>query len=202
MKKSKILFYLGSFLLVTISYVIYLISVVTLPTSFYNHSLHLVAFLYLLVPLLFELITRKELSYTILVGYVLFIFASQVLGTAYNMYLKFPPLDIIVHGFSAVLVVLFINTLTQSQLQNLNLLNKIVYFVGSALIVGVVWEIIEFLGDVWLGMNNQVIRQYGKDLVGGAAVKDTMIDIIADLVGAIVGTGIVLIFDKKGKEIK
>lgn len=187
MKKSNIIVYIISALLLAVSYIIYLTCYVTMPASFYSHSLHLVAFLYLLVPLLYELIFKKDLPLSILIGFVLFIFASQVLGTAYNGYLKFPPLDIIVHAFSATLVVLFVGSLVKKHILNLNIFHQIIYLFGTALIVGVVWEIIEFCGDLWFGMNNQVIRQHGVSLVGQEAVKDTMIDLIADSIGAIIG---------------
>jgi uncharacterized membrane protein YjdF len=60
-----------------------------------------------------------------------------------------------------------------------------------AITVGVVWEIYEYVGDGILGLNMQkTILSNGVALVGHAAVRDTMKDLIVDGLGAIVTSAI------------
>ena len=55
-----------------------------------------------------------------------------------------------------------------------------------ALTVGVLWEIYEFTFDSLLGMNMQKFRlEDGSELVGRAALRDTMKDLIVDFLGAL-----------------
>lgn len=193
MKKSHIIIYLLSGLAMLASYLYYLFGYITAPATLYMHSYHLAGFAYLLVPVLFEIIFRKELKIEVLIGYILFIFASQVLGSTYDFYSKWPLLDSIVHGFSCLIVALFISSISKNMLNRCNLLEKLVYIVGFSMIVGVVWEIVEFCADSWFGMNNQIYR-YGKiPYIGQEALKDTMIDFICDLIGAIIGAAVVII---------
>ena len=56
-----------------------------------------------------------------------------------------------------------------------------------ALAVGAVWEIYEFTGDSFFGLNMQKFRTAdGTLLIGRAALSDTMKDIIIDSVGAFI----------------
>ena len=55
-------------------------------------------------------------------------------------------------------------------------------FAGAA-----IWEIYEFAGDTLLGLNMQkCLLQDGTELVGKAAVADTMKDLIVDAIGAVI----------------
>ena len=157
------------------------------------HSYHWVGFGYLLVPVLFEITFRKELTLDVLIGYILFIFASQVLGSTYDYYSKWQILDSIVHSFSAFILVLFIASVSPNMLKRSNILEKLVYLIGFSMVVGVLWEIVEFCGDSWFGMNNQIYRHGQIPYIGQDALKDTMIDFICDFIGAIVGAITVII---------
>ena len=54
-----------------------------------------------------------------------------------------------------------------------------------AVTVGVLWEIYEFSFDGLLGLNMQKFRlEDGTQLIGRAALQDTMKDLIVDVVGA------------------
>lgn len=193
MKKSHIVVYIISFVLMAASYAYYAFCYKGLPLTLYMHSYHFAGFGYLLVPILFELIFKKDLPLEVLIGYIVFIFASQILGSAYDGYSKFPLLDSVVHAFSAVVVVLFISSLSKEMLGRNRVLENLVYLVGFGMIVGVVWEIVEFCGDSWFGMNNQIYRSGNNLFVGQAALKDTMIDFICDFIGAVAASVFVLI---------
>ena len=71
----------------------------------------------------------------------------------------------------------------------LNIGFAILFAFSLSLTIGVIWEIIEFAADSWFGLNMQ--RAYvstmdgrGDALLGQAALKDTMKDLILDSIGA------------------
>lgn len=204
MKKSHIIVYIISALLMGVSYLYFILAYKEPPITFYMHSYHLAGFAYILVPILFELIFKKELQLDVLIGYMIFIFASQIFGSAYNGYGKVPILDSLVHAFSAFIVVLFIASLSSKLVERSSFLEKLVYLVGFGMIVGVLWEIVEFCGDSWFGMNNQIYRYGENPYIGQEALKDTMVDFICDLIGSTIGAIFIIIkpLIKKRKEQK
>lgn len=199
MKKSHLITYLIALLLMIFSYVMFINVYLDCEATFYQHSFHIFGLFLVLVPFLFETIFNKELPLLLIVGYYLFIFSSQIWGSAYHGYNSFPALDIICHGFSGFLVALFFAYISKQVLTNTHWAYQLLYLIGCSLIVGVLWEIIEFCGDLWFGMNNQVFRDINGVKVGQDALKDTMQDFIADLIGAIIGALLVVVPRFKNK---
>ena len=67
--------------------------------------------------------------------------------------------------------------------------------------LGVVWEIYEFTFDGLLGLNMQKFAlEGGADLIGRAALVDTMKDLIVDCLGALIMSiiGYISLIYKKG----
>lgn len=201
MKKSHILTYFITTLLMCISYVCYLEVYLTVPVTMYLHSFHLFGLALVLLPMAFELIFKKELPLWLIIGFYVFVFMAQIGGSAYHLYNKFKALDAIAHAYSGFLVVLFFAHISKSILEKQNIFHQIIYFVAVSILVGVVWEVIEFLGDSWFGMNNQCYKGDAGLLVGQDALRDTMQDLLCDLLGAIIGTTTVLVvYHKLGKK--
>ena len=70
---------------------------------------------------------------------------------------------------------------------NLSPLFVAVFAFCFALSLGALWEIYEFAADCFLGTNMQKFApDSGAALVGQAALRDTMKDLIVDAVGAVV----------------
>ena len=70
-----------------------------------------------------------------------------------------------------------------------------------AVTIGAVWEIYEFTADGLMGFNMQKYTLAdGTQLVGHAALADTMKDIIVDCIGALIATVIGYISLKKNKK--
>lgn len=93
---------------------------------------------------------------------VLFIFASQWLGTYLRAYDVLPWWDVMLHGFSGILiglmglifVVLFDREQVLIQHQKYGLISFIVFLAASA--SASLWEMFEFIGDTFLGTNAQL----------------------------------------------
>ena len=204
MKKSHILTYSIAMVLMLASYLYYTTVFITGSMTLYLHSFHLVGIALILLPFLFELIIRKELPLLISIGFYIFIFMSQIMGSAYQFYTNYPVWDLLAHGFSGALIVFFFAWLSKPVLEKESIVYQLLYLVGVSILVGVLWEIVEFCGDCWFGMNNQVFRENGIPFVGQDAVKDTMYDLIVDLIGCCVGSIIVIIVNRleKSKKVK
>lgn len=200
MKKSHIIIYLISFLITIASYIYFITMFIEGEATLYLHSYHLVALGLIAVPMIIELIFKKELPYIVLVGYILFVLTAQIIGSAYQGYRDIYVLDLIVHAFSAFLVVVFVDYVWGKNVKDLTTLHRFIYFIGTAILVGVLWEIVEFLGDDWFGMNNQAFKRFGVELVGHDAISDTMIDLICDFVGAIIGSSYVELVGRQNEK--
>lgn len=127
------------------------------------------------------------------VMYFIFLFCAIYLGEVRNFYFIFPHWDTMLHGFSAAMLgalgFSLVSILNDSERTSVHLSPL---FVGLfafcfALSVGALWEIYEFSFDGLLGMNMQKFRlEDGTDLIGRAALSDTMKDIITDAIGALI----------------
>ena len=203
MKKSHLITYIIAMALMVFSYIMFINVYLAEEPTLYLHSFHLFGIFLILLPFLFEIIFKKELPLSLIIGFYIFVFLAQIIGSAYHGYNVVPSLDIIAHGYSALLVVMFFAYISSPVLNKVHWAYQILYLVACSVFVGVIWEAIEFCGDLWFGMNNQCFKgDYGLRIVQDA-LKDTMIDLISDSIGAVVGAIIVVLTRKfnfgKGK---
>ncbi|MPN18700.1 hypothetical protein SDC9_166063 [bioreactor metagenome] len=97
----------------------------------------------------------------------------------------------------------FVSLLNQSEKVPMNLspLFVAIFAFCFAVTLGVVWEIYEFTFDGILGLNMQkFMLENGTQLIGRAALADTMKDLIVDAAGALVVSIIGYISMKKQKD--
>lgn len=125
--------------------------------------------------------------------YVIFLYAAIFLGEVRDFYYRIPHWDTILHTFSgAALGALgfsVVNLLNKQEKLKVNLSPFFValFSLCFAITMGVVWEIYEFTFDGLLGLNMQKFAlENGVNLVGRAALCDTMKDLIVDSIGALV----------------
>lgn len=116
---------------------------------------------------------------------ILFIFGTQYLGSAMDVYGKWHAWDTILHGLSGILFFYIGLTLLEEVRkkmggEKIHPLIQILFGFFFVLAVGVVWEIFEFIADRYLGANMQ--RAIGEQ--GQNAILDTMTDLIAAFIGA------------------
>lgn len=109
----------------------------------------------------------------------LFVFGSQYLGSYLGFYGKLSWWDILLHSTSGILIgywfliyLVYLNREIFEQVKIYCALIMSVVFLGSVAAAGL-WEVAEFLGDTFLGLN----AQHG-------SLRDTMTDMICGTIGA------------------
>ena len=141
------------------------------------------------------LIRRVRLSIptVMLVVYAVFLYCAIYLGEVRNFYFVVPHWDTILHIFSGAALgalgfsVISILNKTESLHLSLEPAFVALFAFGFAVSLGVIWEIYEFAADSILNTNMQKFAlESGEQLVGRAALADTMKDLIVDTLGAFV----------------
>jgi len=113
-----------------------------------------------------------------------FIFLSLFLGSAFDFYYKFWWWDIVLHTASGFLlgiigfVALFVLNQTDRLPKEITPFFRCFFGVTFAVTLGVVWEIFEFAVDSFWPLVNMQSTETG--------VRDTMVDLIVDTLGAVV----------------
>lgn len=145
----------------------------------------------MLLPGVLEHKINLVISSKMLIMYALFLYAAIYLGEVRNFYYHIPHWDTILHTFSGGML----GTLGFSVIALLNKTDRVpinlspvfvaIFAFCFAVTLGALWEIYEFTFDGILGLNMQKFADKdGMQLVGRAALMDTMKDIIVDVVGA------------------
>ena len=123
----------------------------------------------------------------------IFLFCAIYLGEVRSFYYIVPHWDTVLHALSAAMLATLgfsiINLLNSSQKVKVELSPFFVSFFAFcfAIASGAIWEIYEYTFDYILGFNMQkYATATGVDLVGRAALYDTMKDIIVDTLSALV----------------
>ena len=139
--------------------------------------------------------------------YFIFLFCAIYLGEVRNFYYRIPYWDVILHGFSAMMLgalgFTLVDYLNGTEKLNLKLSPFFVSFFAFCFSVtcGVIWEIYEFSADALLGTNMQkFMNAKGEVLIGRAALGDTMKDIIVDTLGTLTIVVIGYVTLRKRKE--
>lgn len=141
-----------------------------------------------LVPYLLLWIFRWRLPNYISIAYIAFVTCSTLGGTIYGLYDIISIYDTVLHAISGVLLGafgLYVYRVVDKGRQNSTLMIGL-FTISFATAGGVLWEFWEFWSDDILGLNSQ--RHTGLDgvaFVGHEAIRDTIYDLIADMVGAI-----------------
>ena len=127
-----------------------------------------------------------------LIVYTLFLYCAIFLGEVRNFYYVIPCWDTILHTFSGAMLgslgFSFISFLNKSERIPINLspVFVAVFTFCFAVTLGVIWEFYEFFCDSLLNTNMQKFSlESGEQLLGHAALSDTMKDLIVDAVGAV-----------------
>ena len=125
--------------------------------------------------------------------YVLFLYGAIFLGEVMAFYYRVPHWDTFLHTLSGAMlgalsysVITFLNR-SDGVPVNMSPLFVAFFAFCFSMTMGMLWEIYEYLMDVFFGTNMQkFLLQGGAPLVGQAALTDTMKDLIVDAIGAFV----------------
>jgi len=134
---------------------------------------------------------RLSIPSGMIVAYALFLYCAIYLGEVRNFYFIIPHWDTILHAFSGAAIgalgFSIVSLLNKSETVAFSLSPVFVALFAFcfAIALGVVWEIYEFSIDYFLNTNMQKYAlESGEQLVGQAALTDTMKDLIVDAIGA------------------
>jgi len=161
----------------------------------------------LLLPILLRCRTKLHIPAGMLILYAAFLYCAIFLGTVFNFYFRVPHWDTILHLFSGVMLGIIgfsvVNLFNRSDkaLFSLQPGFAALFAFCFALALGGIWEIFEFSMDYFAGTNMQMYAlEDGTPYIGQAALFDTMKDLVADAIGALVVSvfGFVSLKYKKG----
>lgn len=163
------------------------------------------------VPRILNRIIHVKIPPVMEVLFVLFCFATLILGDVADFYGRFGWWDKLQHGLSGgllgILGYVIINTFNKFEGDKVKFSPLFVCFwvICFALAIGALWEIIEYITDGIFGLNSQQYLQTRgtfdntQPLQGHEALSDTMYDLMLDLAGSTV-IAVVGYFDLKHQQ--
>ena len=157
------------------------------------------------LPGILERRLRFELPGLLYGFYIVFLYCAIFLGEVRSFYYLFPRWDSILHFFSSLMTGFFglmvVTILNRDRHVSMNLspLFVCLFAFCFSVTIGSLWEIYEFTGDGLFGLNMQkFMTAQGELLVGHNALRDTMKDIIVDVLGALLASVIGMISIRRG----
>lgn len=181
------------FIFTTISVILAVATVIVLlciPKLYTDFKMMMTGVFVLLcfVPYLLLWIFRWRLPNYISISYIVFVWCTTLGGTIYGLYDIISIYDTVLHASSGVLLGAFglylYRVIAKDKKDNMLFVG--IFTISFATMAGVLWEFWEFWSDEILGLNSQ--RHTGLDggaLVGHEAIRDTIYDLMADMLGAI-----------------
>lgn len=134
---------------------------------------------------------KLQIPSNMLFLYTLFLYGAIYLGEVKSFYYSVPHWDTILHTFSGAMLgalgFSFVSLLNKEEKIPVQLSPIFVALCAFcfAVTLGVLWEVYEFTFDGLLGLNMQKFAlEGGGELIGRAALVDTMKDLIVDIIGA------------------
>lgn len=139
---------------------------------------------------------KLDIPDAVYIVFMFYIVAHFILGEILDFYVKLKWWDSFLHLTSGMAIALlsfsFINLLNNNtDALKINIIFAAFFAFSMTVMIGAIWEIIEFASDSWFGTNMQrayvsTLNGRGDALVGQAALLDTMKDLILDSIGAAV----------------
>ena len=148
--------------------------------------------LVMMLPSFLERKFKVVVPSAVVIMYFVFLYCAIYLGEIRNFYYLVPYWDSILHAFSGAMLgalgFILVDLLNKDEHVRVSLSPFFVsvFAFCFALAVGSVWEVYEFSCDAVMGLNMQKhTTEAGIALSGGAALSDTMKDIIVDALSAL-----------------
>jgi len=144
--------------------------------------------LLLVLPFIVELLMRKKLSTFLIVFYLVYVIFAAVIGNVINLYGSVSWYDKAMHGiFGYIGCIAGLFILCKSE--NIDTLRPFTVIVScflASMAFGGIWELMEFLSDVCMGQIAQGAKVLTVDGNYITDVTDSMLDLTANFIGAIV----------------
>lgn len=126
-------------------------------------------------------------------------------GFVFRFYVIFNYYDTIIHFFNGMILVIVVFVMLHffAEEPNKYIIPIVVVSMLAAVSLGTLWEIYEYAVDLIVtGSNMQRFQDVhsGIDFIGQAALKDTMVDLIVDTLGAILAGGLLFLDFRRGNK--
>lgn len=154
------------------------------------------SFLFLIASLLPRFIKKAKLEIPeyAMVIFILFCFAHFFFGEIVNFYATIKWWDALLHTFSGGMIALlsfsivYLFNSSEYDDVHLNTVFVVLFAFCFTIVIGVLWEGVEWLADEITGSNMQRWANSitGEPFIGREALKDTMKDLLLDMIGAAV----------------
>ena len=132
------------------------------------------------LPVIIEKLFKSKIPFRIQLIYYIFLFVALDLGICMDWYKTVPYYDKIVHlGSGVVSTIVGYYAISYFKAEKTPAFFRSLFIIGICMMIAVGWEFFEFACDKFLGQSMQQLVTPGVD--------DTMLDLIAATVGAIIG---------------
>ena len=150
--------------------------------DYYFTLIGVAAFVLTFIPSLIFKIMKIKPDKSLYLSMIFFIFISLYLGTLNNFY-RYEWWDTMLHVVSGIIIGFFAIIILKkhnphNSMNSYNPIFVFIFVLSFAALCGVIWEIYEFTIDTLFNLDMQGVECCG--------VTDTMVDLIADLVGSII----------------
>ena len=173
---------INTIVVINVLLLIYYVYINISPLDIKKILLGLVGFIILLIPIIYEKFKHIEIEKYIKLIYYFFLLVAFILGGLFQLYYSTTYFDLFVHGIFGLLLSIILGTKTK-----INSLKNFVLLISLVLLVGFLWETLEFFSDVVLGTDHQ-------EMISGAT--DTMTDLLISVVGVFLYSSYTLIMNK------
>lgn len=145
------------------------------------------------IPDIIEHRLKRDIPSLMVAMYIIFLYCAIFLGEVRSFYYQIDNWDTFLHTFSGGMlgslgfsIVAIINK-TEKIPVNMSPFFVALFAFCFAVTMGVLWEFYEYTFDGLLGLNMQkFMLEDGVQLVGRAALNDTMMDLFVDALGALI----------------
>ena len=148
--------------------------------NWFGLGLSLIALLLIFLPSILEKKLSIDYPNLVITTVLIYLYLSALLGEYRNYFEQYWWWDLLMHMLYGLIVgslgFLFVLELTHHRHESAKLSNSmmVVFAFSFAMAIGAIWEIVEYTLDTFLGTNLQL-----------SSLTDTMRDLIADAVGAL-----------------
>ena len=119
------------------------------------------------------------------IAVILVLFVGVFPSGKWQWYLTYPYFDKVMHLLGGFVIAWLLGHLLERDLRNASWWGAAVMLVGAATIVGVAWEAAEFLANTYWADAAGGWKALAWQYFHGGDLKDTLLDLGADMVGAL-----------------
>lgn len=135
----------------------------------------------LLFPYILKKLFKLNISESLILVWIIFIFLAHYLGVICELYNSWFYFDKVAHTFSGVLSA-YTAVMIIDNMKIKNMLFKVIFILSFTWMCAGIWEVFEFTCNILFGGDAQKVIQTGVD--------DTMLDMIVAFIGSIFVSGV------------